>query len=310
MNRVLKRPMFRIGGSAGTGITSGLDRPGYRRGVGPNMLDVAGPLVSRPTLNTSTVVNRPVPEVGFLSKQRGVGLGPGTLPGFLTQFGLNLASAAPRGNIFATAASAAQEPFQTFQQAKFAEAQSEREFEREKELVDLERANKLENIEKKARVMADTPGNPFFGDYSGALNEVLKKAAQDASPFRKKVDPEVTAIETAKNELSRKELYGVQDMPGEKRQQKIDETVNAFLSQPGADPSERSLYERQAVVINDRELIEKDNENIKLGINPIIAEGRKDYVDGETYYSGETDEFFIFDSSNPENPFTKVDVKR
>tara|TARA_R100000458_G_C8222759_1_gene206608 strand:- start:225 stop:1046 length:822 start_codon:yes stop_codon:yes gene_type:complete len=273
--------MFRIGGSAGTGITSGLDRPGYRRGVGPNMLDVAGPLVSRPTLNTSTVINRPVPEVGFLSKQKGVGLGPGTLPGFLTQFGLNLASATPRGNIFATAASAAQEPFQTFQQAKFAEAQSEREFEREKELVDLERANKLENIEKKARVMADTPGNPFFGDLEGAINE-----------------------------LSRKELYGVQDMPGEKRQQKIDETVDAFLSQPGADPSERSLYERQAVVINDRELIEKDNENIKLGINPIIAEGRKDYVDGETYYSGETDEFFIFDSSNPENPFTKVDVKR
>ena len=27
MNRVLKRPMFRIGGSAGTGITSGLDKP-------------------------------------------------------------------------------------------------------------------------------------------------------------------------------------------------------------------------------------------------------------------------------------------
>ena len=27
MNRVLKRPMFRIGGSAGTGITTGLDQP-------------------------------------------------------------------------------------------------------------------------------------------------------------------------------------------------------------------------------------------------------------------------------------------
>jgi len=281
MNRVLKRPMFRIGGSAGTGITSGLDRPGYRRGVGPNMLDVAGPLVSRPTLNTSTVVNRPVPEVGFLSKQKGVGLGPGTLPGFLTQFGLNLASATPRGNIFATAASAAQEPFQTFQQAKFTEAQSEREFERQKELVDIERANKLENIEKKARVMADTPGNPFFGDLEGAINE-----------------------------LSRKELYGVQDMPGEQRQQKIEDTLNKFLLEAGADPRERALYERQSTVIVDRELIEKDNENIKLGINPIIAEGRKDYVDGETYYSGETDEFFIFDSSNPENPFTKVDVKR
>ena len=27
VNRTLKRPMFRIGGSAGTGITSGLDQP-------------------------------------------------------------------------------------------------------------------------------------------------------------------------------------------------------------------------------------------------------------------------------------------
>jgi len=270
MNRVLKRPMFRIGGSAGTGITSGLDRQNYRVGGGAD----ARRFIQRPMTSTA-------PTTMTTPRTKPVGLGPGTLPGFLTQFGLNLASATPRGNIFTTAASAAQEPFQTFQQAKFAEAQSEREFEREKELVDLERANKLENIEKKARVMADTPGNPFFGDLEGAINE-----------------------------LSRKELYGVQDMPGEQREQKIEETVNAFLGQAGADPSERGLYTRQATVIIDRELIEKDNENIKLGINPIIAEGRKDYVDGETYYSGETDEFFIFDSSNPENPFTKVDVKR
>ena len=27
MNRILKRPMFRMGGSTGTGITSGLDQP-------------------------------------------------------------------------------------------------------------------------------------------------------------------------------------------------------------------------------------------------------------------------------------------
>ena len=33
MNRVLKRPMFRMGGAAGTGITSGLDVPrqNYRK---------------------------------------------------------------------------------------------------------------------------------------------------------------------------------------------------------------------------------------------------------------------------------------
>ena len=45
MNRTLKRPIFRIGGSAGTGITSGLDQPqkmanggrtGYQQGSMPN----------------------------------------------------------------------------------------------------------------------------------------------------------------------------------------------------------------------------------------------------------------------------------
>ena len=31
-SRTLTRPMFRMGGSSGTGITSGLDRPGYQQG--------------------------------------------------------------------------------------------------------------------------------------------------------------------------------------------------------------------------------------------------------------------------------------
>ena len=41
MNRVLKRPMFRIGGSAGTGITSGLDQPRkqYANGSEYNLKD-------------------------------------------------------------------------------------------------------------------------------------------------------------------------------------------------------------------------------------------------------------------------------
>ena len=42
-------------------------------------------------------------------------LAAGTLPGFLTQFGLNLVSQTPGGNIFQTAGMAAQEPFKQFQ---------------------------------------------------------------------------------------------------------------------------------------------------------------------------------------------------
>jgi hypothetical protein len=43
---------------------------------------------------------------------------PGSVSSFLTDFGLNLLSATPRGNIFATAASAAKDPFKSFQSAR------------------------------------------------------------------------------------------------------------------------------------------------------------------------------------------------
>ena len=70
MNRVLKRPMFRIGGSAGTGITSGLDQP-------------------RQMYSEAGTVNPYASE-----------LMPGTLPGFLTSFGLDLLSRPPQGDFF------------------------------------------------------------------------------------------------------------------------------------------------------------------------------------------------------------------
>ena len=105
MNRILKRPMFRIGGSAGTGITSGLDQPRkqYANGT-PN--PYATPLA------------------------------PGTIPGFLTSFGLDLLSRPPQGNIFQTAATAAQEPFRNLQasQAKQRQLQAEKEFLRSERL--------------------------------------------------------------------------------------------------------------------------------------------------------------------------------
>ena len=105
MNRVLKRPMFRIGGSAGTGITSGLDQPqkmanggrtGYYQG-------------SMPSFQASG------------------------LPGFLTGLGLNLLATPPQGNIFQTIGTAAQDPFNRLQaqQASLMKTASDRKFARE-----------------------------------------------------------------------------------------------------------------------------------------------------------------------------------
>ena len=138
MNRILRRPMFRIGGSAGTGITSGLDKP--KRGLvdepgkysqddqqdraqlTPEMINTA--LDEVKGVNTREVKNLLFPGSG--------GLRPGSLPGFLTSFGLNLASATPTGpgfsGLLATGAKAAQQPFQTFQAARLARADDEAKF--------------------------------------------------------------------------------------------------------------------------------------------------------------------------------------
>ena len=99
MNRTLKRPMFRIGGSAGTGITSGLDQPRKQYNQGSNPYAMGN-------------------------------FAPGTGAGFLTQFGLDLVSRPPQGNLLQTIATSAKEPFRDFQSAQFAMGQKrgERDF--------------------------------------------------------------------------------------------------------------------------------------------------------------------------------------
>lgn len=259
--------MFRMGGSSGTGITSGLDRPGYRDGPGPNMLDVAGPLVSRPTQNslTSNLTNKISSEA---KRSRGIGLG--TLPGFLTSFGLNLATQSPRGNIFATAAEAAKDPFDTFQQAKFAEAKEEREFEREKELQMLKNLDEDDRIQiqKEAQVLADNPDSEFFGQYNKALNA-----------------------------LAQKKIYGVQFMPGEERKKSIE----ANAAEISKNMRVNSLVaNRMATFEYDFDSIQKKNDDLSFDIeNPYWDPGRKTYKEGFTYHDAISGKYFTRDSDAP-----------
>jgi len=93
--RTLRRPMFR-GGSTGSGITSGLaPRQGYDNGK----------------LVESAEERRKV--LSELAGQRP----DRSLSNFMIDFGLDIASRPPSGNIFQTAAASAREPFQRFQTA-------------------------------------------------------------------------------------------------------------------------------------------------------------------------------------------------
>jgi len=107
MNRILKRPMFRMGGSSGTGITSGLNRQNYQLGD-----------QVRQDAKRMFELERDLIEEYKIDRQRGA---PGSVPSFLTSFGLNLLAQPGGKNIFQTAAKAAQQPFSQFQQARLLE---------------------------------------------------------------------------------------------------------------------------------------------------------------------------------------------
>ena len=127
--------MFRIGGSTGTGITSGLDQPqqmakggriGYMNGT---------------------------PNPYAMGSFQATGL-----PGFLTQFGLNLLSTPPQGNIFATAATAARDPFNLLQasQVESMKTESDRKFARE--LAAEEREFEEGQLKKKLAAQKEIAG--------------------------------------------------------------------------------------------------------------------------------------------------------
>ena len=103
-NRILKRPMFRMGGDVeNTGIMDGMRRR-YADSSPEGVQPKREPMLFRPSMND-----------------------------FLIQFGLDLASRPPGGNIFQTAAAAAKEPFQVMQAKKLREEEllGDREFQKE-----------------------------------------------------------------------------------------------------------------------------------------------------------------------------------
>ena len=147
MNRTLKRPMFRMGGSSATGITSGLDMPraSYQFGGGagmaadnirlsdlPFMKNQIAPQTAEGNVTSDASDLTAGQELlkAFEDREKA-----NNLSNFLINFGLNLASATPRGKgitgTFATAAEAAKKPFGQFTQ----DVASERGFDRDLQLA-------------------------------------------------------------------------------------------------------------------------------------------------------------------------------
>ena len=250
MKRILKRPMFKMGGDVeNVGIMDGM-RNRYQEPTNApvgsmrdqrlqSKLQMIDALSPRPNLNQ-----------------------------FLIDFGLNLASGPPRGNILSTAAAAARDPFQRFMGAQQAADKTKATLALGA-LTDDDRTA----AEKTAELMSKTEGNEFFGKYNEALNFVLDKAAQDASPFRKKVDPEVTAIETAKNEYRMGDIAAKAAAP---YIQNISKIVSAL--------------DKQDLPIDEA--------------NPFRYAGRKTYKNGAVYIDARNNKVVRYDKG--QNTFTDI----
>jgi len=208
MNRTLKRPMFRIGGSAGTGITSGLDTP--RK----NYFD-AGRVI--PTAEEFKQVKDMYPQF-----QRPEGQG---LSRFLTTFGLNLLSQPSQGSGFggllSTAATAAKEP--TAQLFKDIDTERATQF-----ATDADIFKTL--IEAKGDAAGGTTGKTYAkleiaGDIERTMTDITDLK------LKLKTDPENEGL---LNELAKKEArlnyLGKENATGKALMQNTDFTENVLKS--------------------------------------------------------------------------------
>ena len=178
MNRVLKRPMFRIGGSTGTGITSGLDKPrqGYKNPTG--LVDVlptreefesAKEMFPRYTIPQSDAVNR-----------------------LLISGGMNLLTQPPQGGLLGTTAAAFDKPTQQF--FKDQDTQRATQFATDADLFST-------LIEAKGEAAGGTSGKTYA---KLSIANDIENTMQQITNLRLKLkkDPE---NQTLKNQLDQKE---------------------------------------------------------------------------------------------------------
>ena len=181
MNRILKRPMFRMGGSSGTGITSGLDRTGYagrkeptfkqfleafdkgqKQQQGQDLFQLYQDFLKKRQVAEQRDMVADGGRIGYANGSPN--FMSGGFPGFLTGFGLNLLATPPQGNIFATAGKAAQDPFARLQasQAAAMKTAGDRAFARE--LSEEEREFEREQLEKRLNVEREKIAKMGTGD--------------------------------------------------------------------------------------------------------------------------------------------------
>ena len=182
--------MFRMGGDVeNVGIMDGM-RNRYQKGAGVQ-IEGMKPGSTEIVMDYSKTGSMPTADSRLqrrLDLINSLTAGP-NLNQFLIDFGLNLASGPPRGNIISTAAMAARDPFQRFMAGQQAADKTKAALAIEA-LTDDDQIN----IEKQAELMAKNPKSQYFNDKQGALNALFSAKLSGSDEFRKTANPKERAI--------------------------------------------------------------------------------------------------------------------
>ena len=221
--------------------------------------------------------------------KRRLGLISSLIPGpnlnqFLIDFGLNLASGVPRGNILSTAAASAREPF-----GRFMQQQQQTGATKAALALDALDDDDMDAVEKQAQLMADNPKSEFFGDKDGALNAIMSGKIYSKSG---KLAPDVAQ----KSEInSRAEIFlRDEQFPGDydsamalsKAIQNVNDNRVKGVSKEDLDPQQKYIF--------GDSLGEKSEDGI-YSVSERVKEG--DYIDGLKYYNLIDGKFYAFTSN-------------
>ena len=249
MDRLYKRPMFRKGGSAGEGITSGLQRPGYN--VGNRVTEVMDEM--------RTVMPQRAPKRNFND--------------FLINFGLDLASrpsAGPGfGGLLTTAAQSAKEPFLQMQKTNMANTQGQRE-------LALQFWQSLDDDDKDAMInrAEQMVEAGRFKTVEEALQVLVPTYRKDASPQeleREKILSEEDNKTNAVNSISKTFGLGQPDAT----------TLNTFFEDIEAGIYKGAPHDPGTFFIEDDDVARsgKDSRLVVKDFDP----NKDDYKDGRVY---------------------------
>ena len=196
MNRILRRPMFRKGGSA-EGITSGLDKP--KRGLVDEPGGYAGDLEK--IQEQRNLINELAPRTQRPDR---------SFNNFLINMGLDLASRPAGGNIFSQVATSAKEPFQQFQKSgELRDAYAQQgESEDRKMITDL-----VKNLDE------------------GTLSRARKIASDMIAAGMTKEDGTKFTYQEALAEATGSILYGVKNEPGELKLEGVGLRAETLIKQ-------------------------------------------------------------------------------